>query len=140
MKKIIVFICIFFVIVLIFTGIKIVFTFCPDDYGDKYNQEWISEDKHITFVTNNKKGLMSADFNCYDGEYVIDNSVYKVRLNFEGHCDIVIYKGESLTTQSLAFGDYNYNMISQKLIIQVESVDFNNSIYCPGDLLVFSKK
>lgn len=125
--------------VIIVFGNYISYSFSPDDYGNQYNQKWISDDGRITFITNNKKGLFSADCNCYDGDYKSTNKKYKVDVQFCGNCNIVLYENGESTTISVALGDYYYNCVTKVLMLKVTLVDFYDSVYKVGDTITFHR-
>ncbi|MGN0476557.1 MAG: hypothetical protein ACI4HM_04380 [Ruminococcus sp.] len=95
--------------------------FVGDDWGSGYNQSWKSEDGSITFVTDNKKGLMGCN-NCYDGVLNIDGKKIDV--------DILYGGGFSITSKSreieYLYGDYSYIPIIGKLTVEIESTSIDN--------------
>ena len=116
-------------------GIKYVKNlFTADIYDEKYAVEWISDDKHITFVADSIKGIQGRGV--YQGKYV-DNNGYEYEIKVIREVGLTIRTKDELIVLS-GIGHMNY--FADTLTVNVEKVDADISIYKPGDTIVFKKR
>ena len=105
-----------------------------DTYDNKYAVEWISTDKHLSFVVTSSKGIQGRGV--YQGKYVDNNgSEYETKVIRE--VGLTIRTKDELFVLS-GIGDMNY--FADSLTVNVEKVDADISIYKPGDTIVFKKQ
>ena len=108
--------------------------FTADIYDAKYAVEWISDDKHITFVADSIKGIQGRGV--YQGKYV-DNNGYEYEIKVIREVGLTIRTKDELIVLS-GIGHMNY--FADTLTVNVEKVDADISIYKPGDTIVFKKR
>ena len=108
--------------------------FTADIYDEKYAVEWISDDKHITFVADSIKGIQGRGV--YQGKYV-DNNGYEYEIKVIREVGLTIRTKDELIVLS-GIGHMNY--FADSLTVNVEKVDADISIYKPGDTIVFKKR
>ncbi|WP_405341630.1 hypothetical protein [Ruminococcus sp.] len=105
-----------------------------DTYDNKYAVEWISTDKHLSFVVTSSKGIQGRGV--YQGKYVDNNgSEYETKVIRE--VGLTIRTKDELFVLS-GIGHMNY--FADSLTVNVEKVDADISIYKPGDTIVFKKQ
>lgn len=104
-----------------------------NEYGTQYTKEYISDDGHITFMCNNKKGLYGTGG--YTGMYTDDNGTsYEV--------DVVLGVSSYARTENdidteVYAGSGRYSIYRKAYIIKVDEVDLGCSVYEPGDKIIF---
>ena len=108
--------------------------FTADTYDAKYAVEWVSDDKHITFVADSIKGIQGRGV--YQGKYV-DNNGYEYEIKVIREVGLTIRTKDELIVLS-GIGHMNY--FADTLTVNVEKVDADISIYKPGDTIVFKKR
>ncbi len=105
-----------------------------DTYDNKYAVEWISTDKHLSFVVTSSKGIQGRGV--YQGKYVDNNgSEYETKVIRE--VGLTIRTKDELFVLS-GIGHMNY--FADSLTVNVEKVDADISIYKLGDTIVFKKQ
>ena len=108
--------------------------FTADTYDAKYAVEWVSDDKHITFVADSITGIQGRGV--YQGKYV-DNNGYEYEIKVIREVGLTIRTKDELIVLS-GIGHMNY--FADTLTVNVEEVDADISIYKPGDTIVFKKR
>ncbi|WP_405357663.1 hypothetical protein [Ruminococcus sp.] len=108
--------------------------FTADTYDAKYAVEWVSDDKHITFVADSITGIQGRGV--YQGKYV-DNNGYEYEIKVIREVGLTIRTKDELIVLS-GIGHMNY--FADSLTVNVEKVDADISIYKPGDTIVFKKR
>ena len=108
--------------------------FTADTYDAKYAVDWVSDDKHITFVADNINGIQGRGV--YQGKYV-DNNGYEYEIKVIREVGLIIRTKDELIVLS-GIGHMNY--FADTLTVNVEEVDSDISIYKPGDTIVFKKR
>ena len=108
--------------------------FTADIYDEKYAVEWISDDKHITFVADSITGIQGRGV--YQGKYV-DNNGYEYEIKVIREVGLTIRTKDELIVLS-GIGHMNY--FADTITVNVEKVDADISIYKPGDTIVFKKR
>ncbi|MEE3492712.1 hypothetical protein [Ruminococcus sp.] len=108
--------------------------FTADTYDAKYAVEWVSDDKHITFVADSITGIQGRGV--YQGKYV-DNNGYEYEIKVIREVGLTIRTKDELIVLS-GIGHMNY--FADTLTVNVEKVDADISIYKPGDTIVFKKR
>lgn len=108
--------------------------FTADTYDAKYAVDWVSDDKHITFVADNINGIQGRGV--YQGKYV-DNNGYEYEIKVIREVGLIIRTKDELIVLS-GIGHMNY--FADTLTVNVEEVDSDISIYKPGDTIIFKKQ
>ena len=109
--------------------------FTADTYDAKYAVEWVSDDKHITFVADSIKGIQGRGV--YQGKYVDNNGYDEYEIKVIREVGLTIRTKDELIVLS-GIGHMNY--FADTLTVNVEKVDADISIYKPGDTIVFKKR
>ena len=110
--------------------------FTADIYDAKYAVEWISDDKHITFVADSIKGIQGRGV--YQGKYV-DNSGLEYEIEIDINVGFLAHLDKS-DNAVILYGIRHMNYFADTLTVNVEEVDADISIYKPGDTIVFKKR
>lgn len=119
---------------------KVIFTtMSPNETAEKYKQTWHSQDGKICFMASDKNQMI--DPNMYYGTYSNNNEVVQIEIIIQdGYSEARItteYNFEPLKFIYRGKGDYN--ILSEKYVVQVEKADAEFSDYKVGDVIVFSK-
>lgn len=123
-----------------FTIIGIYFNnvFFPDDYGKKYEEVWVSKDKNISFIRDNKKGFDGQ--NClYRANYLNNNpdySMYVCTVAFTPFFDVYINGWNVLS------GESHYNPITHTMEVTIDTVNKDSPYEIPykvGDVIEFKQ-
>ena len=110
--------------------------FTADTYDAKYAVEWVSDDKHITFVADSITGIQGRGV--YQGKYV-DNSGLEYEIEIDINVGFLAHLDKS-DNAVILYGIRYMNYFADTLTVNVEEVDSDISIYKPGDTIVFKKR
>ncbi len=113
-------------------------SFSPDDYGKKYEEVWVSKDKNISFIRDNKKGFDGQ--NCeYRANFKNNNPEYSMdcTISFSNMFELRIY------ADLILLGDSDFNSITQTMKVKIDDVNPESPYKLPykkGDIIEFVRQ
>lgn len=119
-------------------GIKYLWNYFKwgETYSEQFATEWVSEDKHLSFIINNSKGIQGTGI--YKGNYIDDLGMeHEINVLFDTFFDVRL---SNTIESSIAYGHGKMNYFADTFTVTIEEVYSNCSIYKSGDIIVFRKK
>lgn len=109
------------------------FYFMLDEYDDKYEKIWVSEDGNFNIQVDNIRGMYGVG--SYDGIYKNNGEKYDIEIVIDGISYAKMINGDEVFS-----GRGFHNIFTNSFTVYVDEVESEYSVYNPGDEIIFHKK